>query len=58
MVFFAQETKTPLKLANLATFAIAKSQIGLKFLISLKKYLFLVKWGDLPSSVHVTTRLI
>ena len=58
VVFFAQERKTALKLQNLATFVIAKSPICLKFYNSLKKHIFLVRWLDVPSAVHVTTRLI
>ena len=44
VVFFFQERKTAIKLANLAAFASAKSLTCLKFLISVKKYLFLVRW--------------
>ena len=44
VVFFSQERKTAFKLANRATFVIAKSLICLKFHISLKKHIFLVRW--------------
>ena len=42
VVFFAQERKAAFELANIATFAIAKSLICFKFHILLKKYTFLV----------------
>ena len=57
MVFFAQERKTEFKLANRATFGIAKSLICLKFNISFKKYTFLLKWRHVQSAVQIITRL-
>ena len=58
VVFFAQERKTEFKLANRATFGIAKSLICLKFNISFKKYTFLLKWRHVQSAVQIITRLI
>ena len=58
VIFFAPERKTAFELKNLATIAIAKSLICLKFGISLKKYTFLVGWLHVQSAVHVITTLI
>ena len=58
MVIFAPDRKTAFKLANRATFAIAKSLIYFEFYISLKKFTFLVRWWHVQSAVHVTTRLV
>ena len=43
VLFFTQDRKIAFKLANRATFAIAKSLICFKFHISLKKHTFLVR---------------
>ena len=52
VIFFAPERKTAFKLKNIATIAIAKSLISLKFHISLKKDTFLVEWLHVQSALR------